>query len=176
MIWYRWIYTKGLYFIECVQWHWVTSWNVGFAIMSNLFYFGFQGCWKQESNAWQYFQRKSMNKISIDRLIFHKSGTYLQLKWGKCPAKAGQNREFTALTKPLVPIGELQCDCVSTENDQSNKKSLFWTQFSHTLSWVTKGERERPPLPFFKNWKKCPDFGKKVLIGSIFRLAFPFKM
>ena len=30
----------------------------------------------------------------------------------------------------------------------------------------------RPPLPFFKNQKKCPDFGKKVLIVSIFVLSF----
>ena len=35
---------------------------------------------------------------------------------------------------------------------------------------------ERAPLPFFENQKKCPDFGKKVLIVSIFVLNFPFQM
>ena len=36
-----------------------------------------------------------------------------------------QNREHTALAKPLVAIGELQCDYVSSKNDQPNKKNLF---------------------------------------------------
>ena len=36
-----------------------------------------------------------------------------------------QNRERTAPAKPLVVIGELQFDYVSSKNDQSNKKSLF---------------------------------------------------
>ena len=34
----------------------------------------------------------------------------------------------------------------------------------------------RPPLPFFENRKKCPDFGKKALIVSILGLNLPFKM
>ena len=36
-----------------------------------------------------------------------------------------QNREHTALAKPLVAIGELQCDYVSSKNDQPNKKTYF---------------------------------------------------
>ena len=36
--------------------------------------------------------------------------------------KVGQNRGLTAR---LVAIGVLQCDCVKTENDLSNKKTLF---------------------------------------------------
>ena len=36
--------------------------------------------------------------------------------------KVGQNRGLTAR---LVAIGILQCDCVKTENDLSNKKTLF---------------------------------------------------
>ena len=38
-----------------------------------------------------------------------------------------QNREHTALAKPLVAIGELQCDYVSSKNDQPNKKTYFDT-------------------------------------------------
>ena len=33
-----------------------------------------------------------------------------------------------------------------------------------------------PPLPFFENRKRCPDFGKKVLITTILGLDLPFKM
>ena len=58
-------------------------------------------------------------------MIFYKSDTSLQLKWGKLPAKAEQNRGLTAPVKPLVAIGELQCDCVSTKNDRSNKKIIL---------------------------------------------------
>ena len=35
--------------------------------------------------------------------------------------KAGKNRALTAPPKPLIAIGELQCDCVITKNDRSNK-------------------------------------------------------
>ena len=38
-----------------------------------------------------------------------------------------QNRERTAPAKPLVAIGELQCDYVSSKNDRSNKKKLIST-------------------------------------------------
>ena len=51
-----------------------------------------------------------MNLISVERLIFCKSGTSLWLKWGKLPPKAGQNKEVTGLPKPLVALGELQVD------------------------------------------------------------------
>ena len=46
--------------------------------------------------------------MSVERLLFCKSGTSLELKWGKLPAKAGKNRGVTAMPKPLVAIGELQ--------------------------------------------------------------------
>ena len=48
------------------------------------------------------------------------------MKWGKHPAQAGQNRGFTVPPKSLLAIIELQCDCVSTNFDWSNKtKNLF---------------------------------------------------
>ena len=34
---------------------------------------------------------------------------------GKLPAKAGKNRGVTALPKPLVTTGELQCDLHQTQ-------------------------------------------------------------
>ena len=74
MSWYRGIYIKGLHFKECLgKWHWITSWNVDFVIMSTLFCFGFQGGWEQEGNVWQYFQRKILNKkVWVDFLqIMH---------------------------------------------------------------------------------------------------------
>ena len=58
-------------------------------------------------------------------MIFCKSGTSLQLKSGKLLVTGGSNRGVTAQPKSLVAIGELQCDFVSTKNDQSNKKTLF---------------------------------------------------
>ena len=64
--------------------------------MSTFLCFGFQGCWEQNDNAWRYFQRKILNKISVERLIFCKSDTSLKL-----PAKAGQNRGVAAPPKPL---------------------------------------------------------------------------
>ena len=85
----------------------VTSWNIGFTIMPTLFYFGYQGCWEQEGNAWQYFRRKTLSKTSVKLLIFYKSGMFLYLKWENLPAKAGKNRGITALPKPLVAIGQL---------------------------------------------------------------------
>ena len=40
-----------------------------------------------------------------------------------------------------------------------------------------KGEGgERSPLPFFKNWKKWPNFGKNALIVTIYGLNFSFKI
>ena len=36
-----------------------------------------------------------------------------------------QNRERTVPAKPLVAIGELQFDYISSKNDRSNKKNLF---------------------------------------------------
>ena len=109
-----------------MRWHGVFSWNVAFAIMATLCYFGFQECWEQEGNAWRYFQKKLLNKRTVKRLIFYKSGTSLQLKWGKLPAKARQNKRLTAPLQPLVVKGELRCDCVSTKNNLSNKNDLFW--------------------------------------------------
>ena len=40
--------------------------------------------------------------------------------------------------------------------------------YSTTLTGAQPGWRGRPPLLFFENRKKCPDFGKKALIVSIF--------
>ena len=39
--------------------------------------------------------------------------------------KAAKNKGLTAWPKQLAVIDELQCDCVSTKNDQSNKETLF---------------------------------------------------
>ena len=36
------------------------------------------------------------------------------------------------------------------------------------------GSGGRSPLPCFKNQKKCPDFGKKTLILSLFGLHLPY--
>ena len=41
--------------------------------------------------------------------------------------KIRQNKGLTAPPKPLVAIGELRRDCVSTKNDLKNKKSLIST-------------------------------------------------
>ena len=71
------------------------------------------------------FPKKKLNKASVKRLIFYKLGTSLQLKWEKLLVKDVQNRERTAPAKPLVAIGELQFDYVSSKNDRSNKKNLF---------------------------------------------------
>ena len=44
---------------------------------------------------------------------------------GKASSERLQNRERTAPAKPLVAIGELQFDYVSSKNDRPNKKNLF---------------------------------------------------
>ena len=101
-------------------------------------------------------QIKILNKVSVKRLIFYKSDTFLQLKWRKFSAKAGQNRGFTAPSKPLVAIGEPQCDCVSTKNDRSNKKKpIFRPQlcvsvcflFLFVLSFRKLGRRKEWNIP-----------------------------
>ena len=71
------------------------------------------------------FSKKKLNITSVKRLIFYKLGTSLLLKWEKLLVKDVKNRERTASAKPLVAIGELQFDYVSSKNDQSNKKNLF---------------------------------------------------
>ena len=40
--------------------------------------------------------------------------------------------------------------------------------------YINRGSGGRPPLPFFENRKKRPDFGKKALILSIFELNFGY--
>ena len=39
-----------------------------------------------------------------------------------------------------------------------------------------RGEWGTPLLPYFENLKKCPNFGEKALVVSIFGLNFPTKM
>ena len=94
---------KGLYFIVCLCL--ITLSNLLECWLCenvNLVLFGFQGYWEQEDNAWQHFLRKIFDKISVERLIFCKSSSFLYLKLGKLLAKAGQNRGVTAPSKPLV--------------------------------------------------------------------------
>ena len=91
-----------------MRWHWVTSWNAGFAKMSTLFWFGFQDIGNKMAIDDGIFWEKYW--ISVKGLIFCKSGTSLRLKWWKLPIKPGSNRGLTAPPKPLVGIGELQCD------------------------------------------------------------------
>ena len=45
----------------------------------------------------------------------------------KLPAKAGKNRGVTALPKPLVATGELQCDLHQTQKWPVKQKSLIST-------------------------------------------------
>ena len=46
--------------------------------------------------------------------------------------------------------------------DISGKQELLkMAQNAWTNRRATSVEGERPPLPFFENQKKCPDFGKK---------------
>ena len=52
--------------------------------------------------------KKILNKKSVERLIFSKSGTCLKLNWGKLPKKAVQNRGINGLPKPLVAIGKFE--------------------------------------------------------------------
>lgn len=47
------------------------------------------------------------------------------MKWGKLSVKPGLDRGLTAQSKPLVAIGGLQYDYVSTKNDQSNGKTFI---------------------------------------------------
>ena len=44
---------------------------------------------------------------------------------GKASSERCTKQERTAPAKPLVAIGELQFDYVSSKNDRSNKKNLF---------------------------------------------------
>ena len=41
---------------------------------------------------------------------------------------------------------------------------------------TTRGVGGRPPLSFFENWEKCPDFGKKTLIVSIFWVKYSIQI
>ena len=49
-----------------------------------------------------------------------------------------QNRERTAPAKPLVAIGELQFDYVSSKNDRSNKKAYFDLCWSFVFSYMAQ--------------------------------------
>ena len=84
-----------------------------------------------------YFLRKILNKISVERLTFCKSDTSLQLKQEKFPIKARQNRAVTTPPKPLVTIGELQCDLCQHQKWLVKQKSLILTT---GLSMSTEGK------------------------------------
>ena len=45
---------------------------------------------------------------------------------GKVSSESWANRGLTTPSKPLVAIGEPQCDSVSTKNDRSNKKTRIF--------------------------------------------------
>ena len=45
--------------------------------------------------------------------------------------------------------------------------SLIFQVFHECCEPWTKGERGKPPLNFFENWKKYSDFGKKALIPNV---------
>ena len=102
---YNWYYKQALLFdliwapsksmvVYFVQLNWVTSWNLK---MSILFCFGFHRCWEQDSNAWQYFLRKMLNKVSAKSLIFGKSGTEM----GKACRKSWTKQETSCIAKTL---------------------------------------------------------------------------
>ena len=102
---------KGLYFIVCLCL--ITLSNLLECWLCenvNLVLFGFQGYWEQDDNAWQHFLRKIFDKISVERLIFCKSSSFLYLKLGKLLAKAGQNMGSYCTVKTVSALGELQCD------------------------------------------------------------------
>lgn len=95
-------------------------------------------------------------------MIIYKSGTSLLVKWGKLSVKPGLDRGLTAQSKPLVAIGGLQYDYVSTKNDQSNGKTFisipevciglatckhcYFKTFSKEVNWTRIAELK---VPFF---------------------------
>ena len=112
--------------------------------MSSLFCFEFQRCREQDDNAWQYFLSKTFNKISVEKLIFCKSGTSLYLEQGKLPAKAVQNHVVTAPPKCFFAISELQGDLCQHQKWPVIQKSLISTfvlcVFVFFLSWMLYNE------------------------------------
>ena len=66
-----------------------------------------------------------------------------------------------------------------TEKDLTNFNEIFRKDvtYDNISRRAARGEGGRPPLPFFENQKKCPNFGEKnALVVSILRLNLPFKM
>ena len=81
-------------------WRWVTSWNVGFAIMSTLISFGFQGCWEQEGNAWRFFQRKNwINKC--EKVDFLQIRHFLIAEMGKASSERCKKQGTYCISKTL---------------------------------------------------------------------------
>ena len=69
---------------------------------------------------------------------------------------------------------------INIEKNKQNPDEIKINQAHQHLqasAQLKGGKGGRPPLQFFKNRKKCSDFGgKNVLIVSILGLNLPFKM
>ena len=134
---------KGLYFIVCLcsitlsklLECWVCK-------NADLVLFGFQGYWEQNDNpaAAMHFPRKIFSKISVEKLIFCKSSTSLQLKWGKVPVKVGQNRGVTAPSKPLVQ--QVNCnELASTPKMTGQTEKPYFDPFEVFFSIVKRSSK-----------------------------------
>ena len=98
--------------------------------MLSLFCFWFQGYWEQDDRAWRYFLRKLSSQISVERLIFCKSGTSYSESWAK------QCSYCTVIA--TFSCNKLNCNviCVSTKNGRSNKKCLISTPVNKIFYFI----------------------------------------
>ena len=98
--------------------------------MLSLFCFWFQGYWEQDDKAWRYFLRKLSSQISVERLIFCKSGTSYSESWAK------QCSYCTVIA--TFSCNMLNCNviCVSPKNDRSNKKCLISTPVNKIFYFI----------------------------------------
>ena len=67
------------------------------------------------------FSKKNIELSKYEKVYFLQTRHFIIAEIGKPFSESWETREFTAPSKPLVAIGELQCDCVSTKDDRSNK-------------------------------------------------------
>ena len=71
--------------------------------------------------------KKNIEKNKRKKVDFPQIRYYFIAEMGKALRETWKNRGLTAPPKPLVAIGDLKCDCISTKDDRANKTKLIST-------------------------------------------------
>ena len=81
-----------------MRWHWVASWNVGFAIMSTLFYSGFQVLGTRRQ-CLTIFSKKNIELSKWEKVYFLQTRHFIMAKIGKASSESWANQGIYCTVK-----------------------------------------------------------------------------